>query len=264
MGRQRTLAGGWAGGTGRPAGARTDAAAAPAPAPAPAERTVGIEELLGRKLSATEARGAPPAVHVAGPMPIPVPGPKVSVVGSRNAPPAGLAAARAVSRALSAAGATVVSGLAAGVDAAAHRAAIDAGGRTVAVIGTPLDRSYPAANAGLQAEIARGHLVVSQFAAGSPVSRSNFVLRNRTMALLSDATVIAGAAGASSGTRHSGWDAVGLGRPLFIHRSVLSGPPAAWAGEMIARGAVPFDGPGPVVAGIRQKRAAETLPKCGP
>ena len=260
MGRQRTLAGGWAGGAGRPAGARTDMAAAPAPA----GRTVGIEDLLGRRLSGTEAKGAPPAVHVAGPMPIPVPGPKVYVVGSRNAPPAGLAAARAVSGALSAAGATVVSGLAAGVDAEAHRAAIDAGGRTVAVIGTPLDRSYPAANAGLQAEIARGHLVVSQFAAGSTVSRSNFVLRNRTMALLSDATVIAGAAGATSGTRHSGWDAIGLGRPLFIHRSVLSGPPAAWAGEMIARGAVPFDGPGPVVAGIRRKREAETLPKCGP
>lgn len=159
-----------------------------------------MADLLGRRLVGAEARGAPPAVHVAGPMPIPVPGPRVSVVGSRAAPPAGLAAARDVSRALSDAGATVVSGLAAGVDAAAHREAIDAGGRTVAVIGTPLDRSYPAANAGLQAEIARGHLVVSQFAAGSPVARPNFVARNRTMAILSDATVIAGAAGASAGT----------------------------------------------------------------
>ena len=257
MGRQETLPGGSAGrpaGSKLAAGAAREVAGAAPPSPATpagaASRTVGIEALLGRRLAGIEAKGAPPVVHVAGPMPIPLPRPRVSVVGSRCAPAACLDAARAVSRALSAAGAVVVSGLAAGVDAAAHRAAIDAGGRTVAVLGTPLDRSYPAANAGLQAEIARGHLAVSQFAAGSPVARSNFVVRNRTMALLSDATVIAGAAGASSGTRHAGRDAIRLGRPLFIHRSAAS---AAWVGGLLDCGAVLVDGPGTVVDAVRMR-----------
>ena len=183
-------------------------------------------------------------------MTMPLPEPRVSVIGSRNAPDAGLAVARTVSRALSEAGATVVSGLAAGVDAAAHREAIDAGGSTVAVIGTPLDKSYPAANAGLQAEIMRDHLAVSQFAPNHPVARANFVRRNKTMALLSDATVIASAASISSGTRHQGWEAIRLGRPLFIHQSVMSGPSAAWAGEMLKYGAVMIDGPDPIIDGI--------------
>lgn len=218
-----------------------------------AVRTVGMEDLLGRRLAAAEARCAPRALHAAGPMEIPLPGPRVSVIGSRNAPDSGLAAARAVSRALSGAGAVVVSGLAAGVDAAAHREAIDSGGRTIAVIGTPLERSYPASNAGLQEEIVRGHLAVSQFEEGSPVSRSNFVRRNTTMALLSDATVVASATGSSSGTRHHALDAIRLGRPLFLHRSVVSGPAASWAGGLVGRGAVLVDGPEDVVGRVRRE-----------
>lgn len=227
---------------GRGAGAGTAARSA--------GRTVDAEALLGRRLARAEAGCAPRVLHAAGPMEIPLPGPRVSIVGSRNAPDSGLAVARAMSRALSEAGAVVVSGLAAGVDAAAHREAIDSGGRTIAVIGTPLERSHPASNAGLQAEIMRGHLAVSQFAAGSPVSRSNFVRRNTTMALLSDATVVASATGSSSGTRHHARDAIRLGRPLFLHRSVVSGPAASWAGGMVESGAVLVDGPEDVVGGI--------------
>ena len=229
-------------------------AAGAAGAAQPARRTVGMEALLGRRLGGAEAKYAPRVVYTAGPMEIPLPGPRVSVIGSRNAPGPGLAAARAVSRALCEAGAVVVSGLAAGVDAAAHREAIASGGRTIAVIGTPLERSYPAANAGLQAEIMRCHLAVSQFAAGSPVSRSNFVRRNATMALLSDATVVASATGSSSGTRHHARDAIVLGRPLFLYRPVASEPAASWAGEMLGRGAVLVDGPEDVVNGIMRGR----------
>lgn len=86
---QRTLTGGRADAGARPAGGTPWRGA-------PAGRAVGMADLLGRRLVGAEARGAPPAVHVAGPMPIPVPGPRVSVVGSRAAPPAGLAAARDV------------------------------------------------------------------------------------------------------------------------------------------------------------------------
>lgn len=255
VGQQQVLPGGSADKTSRPTGvwpggaegAHGGAEVRPGGTGVPRVRTVDIAELLGRRLNDIEAKNAPSAVHVAGPMSLPLPEPKVSVIGSRSAPPGGLDAARAMSRALSDAGAAIVSGLAAGVDAAAHREAIGAGGRTVAVIGTPLDRSYPAANAGLQAEIMRDHMVVSQFAAGSAVRRSNFVMRDRTMALLSDATVIAGATGSMSGTRHQGWEAIRLGRPLFIHRSVASGPSAAWATDMLEHGAVLVDGPEPVI-----------------
>lgn len=248
MGVQQTLFGGGGVGAGRPRAGW---------------RTVSAADLLGRRLGDAEAANAPPVVHVAGPMGIPLPGPRVSIVGSRDAPAGGLDAARGAARALAKAGATVVSGLAAGVDAAAHRGAIDAGGRTVAVIGTPLDRSYPAANAALQAEIMRGHLVASQFAAGSRVSRSNFVLRNKTMVLLSDATVIASATGASSGARHNGWEAIRLGRPLFMYRSVASGPSAAWAAGLVERGAILVDGPEPVVAGIAAAGGAGGAPHAG-
>src|SRR5215470_13020401 len=90
--------------------------------------------------------------------------PSVAIVGSRAATPAGLAIARQFARDLAEQGTVVVSGLAKGIDAAAHRAAIDSGGRTLAVVGTPLERVYPAENASLQEEIYREHLLVSPFA----------------------------------------------------------------------------------------------------
>ena len=83
----------------------------------------------------------------------------------------------------------IVSGLAEGIDTAAHTAAISRGGRTIAVLGTPLDQVFPRQNAALQDQIMREHLAVSQFPAGHPVQRKNFPLRNR-WALISDATVI--------------------------------------------------------------------------
>ena len=81
-----------------------------------------------------------------------------------------------------------MSGLAEGIDTAAHTAAINRGGRTIAVLGTPLDQVFPRQNAALQDQIMRDHLAVSQFPAGNPIQRKNFPLRNRTMALISDAT----------------------------------------------------------------------------
>jgi DNA processing protein len=88
-------------------------------------------------------------------------------------------------------GVVVVSGLAAGIDRAAHEGAIEAGGgRTSAVPGTPLGQYYPKENCELQDRIAREHLLVSQFSSGHPTLPKNFPIRNRTMALLTDATVI--------------------------------------------------------------------------
>jgi DNA processing protein len=160
----------------------------------------------------------------------------VAIVGSRQASAPGLARAARLAKELTEKSYAVISGLALGVDTAAHQAAIDAGGETIAVLGTPVDACYPRANLGLQRRIAEQHLLVSQFPPGSPVQRKNFVLRNRTMALLAHASVIV-EAGDGSGTLHQGWEALRLGRPLFLMRSVVDNPSLFWPAEMLNHGA---------------------------
>ena len=158
----------------------------------------------------------------------------VAIVGSRKATPEGRRRARQLARALAKAGVTVVSGLAEGIDTEAHRGAIEAGGRTIAVIGTPLDRAYPASNAELQVRIYRDHLLVSQWAPGSKVFPSNFPARNRTMAALSDATVIVEASD-TSGTLHQAAECTRLGRWLFIARSLAENPEVTWPKRFLGK-----------------------------
>lgn len=193
------------------------------------------EQLLG-PLNEVERVNAPATLYAAGDVGLLRSGRRVSVVGSRRVSAAGIARTQSLVKALVESGAVVVSGLAEGVDTAAHQAALACGGRTVAVIGTPLDEYFPSANCALQDQLAREHLVVSQFARGTPVQKKNFPMRNRTMALLSDATVIV-EAGEKSGTLHQGWEALRLGRLLFIMESVVSDAALAWPAEMIGYGA---------------------------
>jgi DNA processing protein len=105
----------------------------------------------------------------------------VSVVGSRLASERGLGHARELAQRLAEIDVTVISGLAAGIDTAAHESALKSGGRTVAVIGTGVNKSYPAHNAGLQEQISTDGLVISQFWPDSPPSKSSFPMRNATM-----------------------------------------------------------------------------------
>lgn len=193
------------------------------------------EELLG-PLNEVEQKNAPRELFAAGDVRLLTSGARVSIVGSRKATREGLNRASRLARLLVGRGIVVVSGLAEGVDTAAHTSAIDAGGRTVAVLGTPLDNFFPAANRPLQERIMREHLAVSQFAPGLSPGRKAFPMRNRTMALLSDATVIA-EAGESSGTLHQGWEALRLGRPLFLMESLASRGDLTWTKEMIGYGA---------------------------
>jgi DNA processing protein len=167
-----------------------------------------------------ESKHAPSELFVAGDHDLLRAGPTVSIVGSRKASREGLARADKLARLLVAHGVIVVSGLAEGIDTAAHRAAIDNGGKTIAVLGTPLDQTYPAKNRALQQEIMRDHLAVSQFASGTKVGRHTFPMRNKTMALISDATVIIEASD-GSGTLHQGWEAIRLARPLYLTKSLL-------------------------------------------
>jgi DNA processing protein len=129
----------------------------------------------------------------------------------------------------------VVSGLAKGIDTAAHRAAIDAGGSTVGVIGTPMDQAYPPENAELQKLIGERYLLISQFPMGRSTQRFNFPRRNRTMALISHATVIV-EAGETSGSLSQGWEAIRLNRPLFLMSSVVESG-LKWPEEMLPYGA---------------------------
>jgi len=148
-----------------------------------------------------------------------------------------------------------VSGLAAGIDTAAHTAAIEAGGHTVAVLGTPLDQAYPRENAALQAVIGRDHLLVSQFAENSKVTPKNFPMRNRTMALLCDATVII-EAGPTSGTLHQGWEALRLGRLLFLTEAVVQNAWLTWPAQMMHYGAQ-------TLSEANLERVIENLPALG-
>jgi DNA processing protein len=167
-----------------------------------------------------ERKHAPKELFVAGNADLLRAGPCVAVVGSRKASPAGLDRARKLADLLTARDVIVVSGLAAGVDTAAHETAIERGGRTIAVLGTPLTECFPAQNAALQQRIMRDHLAVSQFAPGTRVGRHTFPMRNRTMALIADATVIV-EADERSGTINQGWEALRLGRPLWIAASLF-------------------------------------------
>ncbi len=197
----------------------------------------------------------PPLIFVAGQME-PDDGRSVAVIGARRASRGGLCCAQTISEHLVGDGYTVVSGLAAGIDTAAHRAALAAGGRTIAVLGTGLNRSYPPENAVLQHELAERCAVVSQFWPDAPPSRDSFPLRNATMSGLSLATVVVEAS-QRSGARIQARLALGHGRSVFLARALLSEP---WARDFSQRpGTHVIDSPDEITAKLRGMLAAGAL-----
>ncbi len=199
------------------------------------------ESVLG-PLNDFERRYLPEQLFLAGDQSLLQSRPRVSIVGARRATDDGIRRAGKLARMLVRHNVIVVSGLAAGVDTAAHQAAMDAGGRTIAVIGTPLDIVYPRQNRQLQDRIAREHLVVSQYPPGHPTLRANFPRRNRTMALIVDASVIVEASD-TSGSLSQGWEALRLNRELFIMRSILDQAELRWPKDMQHYGAQVLDDP---------------------
>jgi DNA processing protein len=168
----------------------------------------------------------------------------VAVVGTRQPSAEGLARTRKLVKSLVLDDFTIVSGLAAGVDTIAHTSAIKLGGRTIAILGTPLSKSYPASNAKLQKEIAEHHLLISQV----PVKRysnqknptsNNFFFpeRNITMSALTDATIIV-EAGETSGTLVQARHALKQGRKVFILESNFRNPELKWPHTFEERGAI--------------------------
>ena len=201
--------------------------------------TVVPDDVLG-PLNKFELKAAPRKLFLQGDPSLLEGGPRIAVVGSRRASPEGLELARRITEMLVSHGVTVVSGLALGIDTVAHETAMTNHGRTVGVLGTSLDRYAVPRNRSLQDAIGEQHLLVSQFPCGQPTHRSNFPLRNKTMALLSDATLIVEAT-TNSGTRHQGWEAIRLGRPVLFPNRALDRRLPDWADEMIRYGAFGFN-----------------------
>lgn len=158
---------------------------------------------------------------------------RVAVVGTRKVSPEGAARTKKLVRGLVEHDFTIVSGLAQGVDTVAHETAIESGGRTIAVIGTPISEVYPRQNADLQQRIAREFLLVSQVpvlrykAQSSHWNRLFFPERNKTMSALSQATIIV-EAGETSGTLIQAKAALDQGRKLFILESNFQNPDITW------------------------------------
>lgn len=158
----------------------------------------------------------------------------VSVVGSRNAGQKALTAAGDIARSLAAHRITVISGLAEGIDTAAHTAALDVHARTVAVMGTGLQHTYPAQNRPLREQIvASGGLIISQFTPEKRGSRSSFPMRNSVMSGYGLATVVV-AAQEKSGTRHQALAAVKHGRGLIFTSNVAAS--VSWARAYVSQG----------------------------
>jgi DNA processing protein len=156
----------------------------------------------------------------------------VCVVGSRTASVRGLAVATSVATGLVQRGITVVSGLAAGIDTRAHEAALVAGGRTVAVIGTGIHRYYPAQSRSLQDRIAESGLVLSQFWPDASPAKQSFPMRNAVMSGYGRATIVV-EAGEHSGARIQARQAVAHGRPVILTDLVMSA--TSWSADLIGR-----------------------------
>lgn len=167
----------------------------------------------------------------------------VTVIGTRHPTAEGLARTTRLVKHLAGDGVTIVSGLAAGIDAVAHRVALVNNGRTVGVIGTPLNQSYPSAHADLQETIARQHLLISPVPywrhgqQGYQQNSKFFPERNKVSAALSEATIIV-EAGDTSGTLAVARAALYQKRKLFILDSSLSDASLRWPKKLEALGGI--------------------------
>lgn len=193
--------------------------------------------------------------------------PRVAVVGTRSATPHGVADARELGADLARAGITVVSGLAIGIDAAAHEGALDAGGDVVGVVATGLDVVYPRRHGHLTARVRESGLVVSETAFGTGPEPARFPVRNRIIAALADVTVVVEAT-ASGGAQITARYASEYGRPVFAAPGSRRNPAATGCNALIADGAGVLLSTDDVLLALGMtpgaRRPAHTDPDTGP
>lgn len=182
-----------------------------------------------------ETAGAPPILFVLGDPAVLV-APQLAVVGSRNPSAPGRETAYEFARHLAGAGLVITSGLALGVDAAAHQGALDGGGKTIAVAGTGLDRVYPARHRELAHRIAERGALVSEFTPGTPPLPDHFPRRNRILSGLALGTLVVEAA-AQSGSLITARLAAEQGREVFAIPGSIHNPLARGCHALIRQGA---------------------------
>lgn len=200
----------------------------------PAHRLVALDD-PEYPAALLEAGEPPPALYVLGD-PARLSRPSIAIVGSRHATPDGEEIAQTFARTLANAGFTIVSGLAAGIDAAAHRGALDTAASTIAVTGTGPDRVYPASHRDLaHAIVARG-CMVTPFPPGTPPLKGNFPRRNRLIATLARGVLVVEAA-LRSGSLITARQAAECGREVFAIPGSIHSPLSKGPHELIRQGA---------------------------
>jgi DNA processing protein len=213
-------------------------------------RAVGLDAVCGCDPDyppALRALAAPPAVlYAAGGLADVLGGESVGIVGSRRASPYGLDVARGLGRGLAVSGITVVSGMALGIDSAAHAGALEARGPTVAVLPASAERAYPPGKRALHRRIVAEGAVVSELGPGVGVWRWMFPARNRIIAALAAMTVVV-EAGERSGALVTARLARGIGRPVGAVPGRVTTPQAAGPNGLLAAGACVVRGPQDVV-----------------
>jgi DNA processing protein len=182
--------------------------------------------------------------------------PAVAIVGARSCSSYGAQVARLLGRDLAAAGVVVVSGLARGVDGEAHRGALEAGGKTVAVLGCGIDRDYPRRHSELASRIEASGAIVSEYPAGTEPAPWRFPARNRIVAGLCLATVVVEAR-ARSGALITADFALELGREVFAVPGEITAGLSAGTNDLLRQGATPLLAAGDVLDVLGIERATK-------
>jgi DNA processing protein len=181
--------------------------------------------------------------------------PSVAVVGSRRATFSGVEIARSIGRDLGEAGIEVVSGMALGIDAAAHTGALEAGGSTIAVLGCGIDICYPSRHTDLRARIAAAGSVITEEPAGTAPLKYNFPKRNRIIAALAHAVVVVEATERSGALSTARW-AADLGREVLAVPGSIRARQSSGTNLLIRDGARPFLGLGDLFDAVEELRDA--------
>ncbi len=165
--------------------------------------------------------------------------PRVAIVGSRKVSPYGREVTTKLAHELAALGVVIISGLALGVDALAHKAALEAGGITIAILPTPIEHIYPAAHTQLAKQIVEhGGTLVSEYPEGDPFRITTFIARNRLVSALSQAVLITEAA-EKSGSLHTARFALEQGRDVLAVPGSIFSPTSVGTNNLIKAGATP-------------------------
>jgi len=189
----------------------------------------------------------------------------VAIVGTRKVTPYGRQVTEEIAAYLAANGMTVVSGLARGVDAVAHQAALRAGGRTIGILGSGVDKIYPPEHRGLADQMMERGAIISDYAVGTPPDASNFPPRNRIISGLSLAVVVIEAA-ETSGALITAEFAAEQGREVFAVPGSILAPQSKGTNRLIQKGALPLLTPADLMQALdihrigEQKSARKVLP----